>query len=158
MNHYGCINQSTKFMQISLVFTYHPCLLFQESIQEVICILRMTNCVNWPFIFLPVIICPLWWGVWTFCPFLDSLSLLLLSPRCPLLIQFPYGNVFCKYFSKIWLFCHTPYHILQREVFNFNKIQPINLPFHGCVFHGVSKISSRSNHLEFLPRFLLEVT
>ena len=54
MNQYGYTNQSTKFMQIPLVFTYHSCLLFQESIQEVICILLMTNCVNWPFICLPV--------------------------------------------------------------------------------------------------------
>ena len=54
MNQYGYINQSTKFMQIPLVFTYHSCLLFQESIQEVICILLMTNFVNWPFICLPV--------------------------------------------------------------------------------------------------------
>lgn len=39
MNQYGYINQSTKFMQIPLVFTY--LILFQESIQEVICILLM---------------------------------------------------------------------------------------------------------------------
>lgn len=90
-----------------------------------------------------------------FRSFIHSLiSLLLLSPKCSILVQSPHYICFVNTSLRYGLFFQIPNSTLQRAIFDFNKINSWIFSFIDCAFSAVSRNSSPNpRSCRFYPMF-----